>query len=62
MSNNITDQEIKKVYEWVDEFEFSKPKKNIARDFADGVLVAEIVHNYFPYLVEVHNYYNTNNV
>ncbi len=31
------------VYTWVDDFEFSKPKKNISRDFSDGVFIAEIV-------------------
>ena len=44
------------VYNWVDEQELSRPKKNIARDFSDGVLMAEIVHHYFPKYVELHNY------
>ena len=30
--------------------------RNISRDFADGVLFAELVSNYFPKKVEVHNY------
>jgi hypothetical protein len=34
----------------------SRPKKNITRDFADGVLLAEIISHYFPKLVELHNY------
>ena len=56
---DMTEDQIRQIYEWIDEFEFSKPKKNIARDFSDGLLVAELVHCYFPFLVEVHNYYNT---
>ena len=40
----------------------SKPKRNIARDFSDGVLVAEVVHHYFPKLVELHNYSAANSV
>ena len=43
-------------YQWVDEIPLSRPKRSIARDFADGVLVAEIVAHYFPRLVELHNY------
>jgi len=58
----ITDDDIRMVYEWVDSFEFSKQKKNITRDFADGLLIAEIVYTFYPHLVEVHNYYNTNNL
>ena len=45
---------------WVDEVPLSRPKRNIARDFADGVLTAEIVHHYFPRIVEVHNYPSAN--
>lgn len=44
------------VYNWVDEQELSRPKRNIHRDFSDAVLVAEIIHNYFPKSVELHNY------
>ena len=32
------------------------------RDFADGVLVAEIVSHFHPNLVELHNYANTSSV
>ena len=44
------------VYNWVDEQQLSRPKRNIHRDFADAVLIAEIIHNYFPKYVELHNY------
>jgi len=31
----------------------SRPKKNIARDFSDGVLVAEIIAYYLPQGIDV---------
>jgi hypothetical protein len=52
----MDDEELQRIYTWVDEVPLSRPKRNIARDFADGVLTAEIVHHYFPRLVEIHNY------
>ncbi|XP_062569258.1 sperm flagellar protein 1-like isoform X2 [Saccostrea cucullata] len=50
------DAELENLYTWIDSIPLSRPKKNIARDFADGVLVAEIVQNFFPQLVQMHNY------
>ena len=44
------------IYEWVDSIQLSRPKKNIARDFCDCVLVAEIIKHYLPRLVDLHNY------
>jgi len=52
----MDDEELQRIYTWVDEVPLTRPKRNIARDFADGVLTAEIVHHYFPRLVEIHNY------
>ena len=52
----LTDEQLQKVYVWVDEVPLSRPKRNIARDFSDGVLAAELVAHYFPRLVELHNY------
>ena len=56
----MDDDELQRIYTWVDEVPLSRPKRNIARDFADGVLTAEIVHHYFPRIVEVHNYPSAN--
>lgn len=50
------------VYNWVDEIPLSRPKRNISRDFADGVLMAEIVYHYYPKFVEIHNYSQANSV
>ena len=46
----------------VDEIPLSRPKKIITRDFADGVLMAEIVNHYCPKLVDLHNYSNASSV
>ena len=58
----LSEEELKEVYNWVDEIQLSRPKRNISRDFADGVLVAEIVFAYHPNLVELHNYVGFNSV
>lgn len=44
------------IYEWIDSLILSRPKRNIARDFSDGVLLAEIIKQYLPSFVELHNY------
>lgn len=51
-----TDEELQDLYNWVDEIPLSRPKRNIARDFGDGVLFAECLHHFFPKFVEMHNY------
>jgi hypothetical protein len=58
----MNDEQLQEVYIWVDEVPLSRPKKNIHRDFSDGVLIAEIVHHYFPHLVELHNYPSSHSV
>lgn len=55
------EEEIVKVYEIVDAIPLSRPKKNINRDFADGVLVAEFIKYFVPGIVELHNYPSSNN-
>ena len=61
--NNVRDDEseLMYIYEWVDSIELSRPKKNIARDFSDGVLLAEIIKSYLPHLVDLHNYPSCSN-
>lgn len=59
MMNEISpedDQKLMYIYEWVDSLPLSRPKKNIARDFSDGVLFAEAIKRYYPQYVELHNY------
>ncbi|XP_021378549.1 sperm flagellar protein 1-like isoform X1 [Mizuhopecten yessoensis] len=50
----LNDDELTDLYKWVDAIPLSKPKKNMTRDFADGVCVAEILKYYFPKIVELH--------
>ena len=40
----------------------SRPKRNIQRDFADGVLCAEIVKHFLPKLIDLHNYSQAHSV
>jgi len=47
---------LNELYRWIDAVPLSRPKRNIARDFSDGVSVAEIIHHYLPRAVELHNY------
>lgn len=57
MDNSIlTEQDLEDLYCWVDEVPLSRFKRNIARDFADGVLMAEIICHFRPRVVELHNY------
>ncbi|KAK9786385.1 hypothetical protein WJX73_004933 [Symbiochloris irregularis] len=52
----VADEELEGIYAWVDEVPLSRPKRNLARDFADGVLVAEVVRHHCPRIVDLHNY------
>ena len=51
-----SEEELQALYAWIDEIPLSRQKKNISRDFSDGVLAAEVVHHFLPKLVELHNY------
>ncbi|GET92205.1 hypothetical protein, conserved [Leishmania tarentolae] len=52
----FTEEDLHELYTWVDEIPISRQKRNIARDFADGCSVAEILKFFFPKLVDMHNY------
>jgi hypothetical protein len=54
--------QLRDVYRWVDQVPLSRPKRNIARDFSDAVLMAEMIYHFAPALVELHNYSSTNSV
>ena len=34
--HEMTEEELEKLYTWVDEIPLSRPKKNMTRDFSDG--------------------------
>jgi len=50
------------LYRWIDTIPLDRPKRNIARDFSDGVLMSQVIHYFFPKLVELHNYSPSNSV
>jgi len=54
--HELTDEDLQVLYNWVDEIPLSRPKRNISRDFSDGVLTAEVVKHFFPKFVDLHNY------
>lgn len=39
---DVQESELQELYTWVDAIPLSRPKRNIARDFSDGVLLAEV--------------------
>jgi hypothetical protein len=62
ISNELTEEQLRALFTWIDAIPLSRPKRNITRDFSDGVLLAEVVHAYFPHLVELHNYASTSSI
>lgn len=57
----LDDEARHEIYLWVDGIPLSRAKGYISRDFADGVLLAEVIHHFLPKLVELHNYQSTTN-
>ncbi|TMW63285.1 hypothetical protein Poli38472_002226 [Pythium oligandrum] len=62
MERPLDDETLQRLYAWIDEIPLSRPKKNISRDFSDGILLAEVIAYYFPKLVQMHNYSPANSV
>ncbi|KAJ3079885.1 Sperm flagellar protein 1 [Rhizoclosmatium hyalinum] len=62
MNITLTEEEIASLLAWIDEIPISKPKKNITRDFSDGVATAEVIHHFCPKLVELFMYSPANAV
>eukprot|EP01062_Namystynia_karyoxenos_P071531 TRINITY_DN67107_c0_g1_i1.p1 TRINITY_DN67107_c0_g1~~TRINITY_DN67107_c0_g1_i1.p1 ORF type:complete len:252 (+),score=105.69 TRINITY_DN67107_c0_g1_i1:92-757(+) len=58
----MDEEELQELYQWVDSLPLSRPKRNIARDFSDGMLVAEVLKHFFPRLVDLHNYPQANSM
>ncbi|GFR02341.1 sperm flagellar protein 1 [Trichonephila clavata] len=44
------------LYDWLDTIPFSRQKKNLARDFSDASLAAELIKYFFSGMVDLHNY------
>ncbi len=56
-ARRITPQQLR---DWVDEPVYSRPRRNLARDFSDGVLVAELIDHFCPHLVDLPQYRTCN--
>ncbi|XP_012942284.1 sperm flagellar protein 1 [Aplysia californica] len=54
--DTLNEDELEELYSWVDKIPLSRPKRNINRDFSDGVLAAEVVKHYLPKMIDIHNY------
>ncbi|XP_014667692.1 PREDICTED: sperm flagellar protein 1-like [Priapulus caudatus] len=59
---DLDEELLDNLYTWIDKVPLSRVKRNLARDFSDGVLAAEVVKFFFPRLVEIHNYVSANSV
>ena len=44
------------VNNWINSIGLSKRCRNLPRDFADAVLMSEVIHKFYPKLVDLHNY------
>jgi hypothetical protein len=62
MNETLDGDEMLAMYEWLDSFTLSKPKKSISRDFSDGVLYAELIKKHVSHLVQLNNYVPTSNL
>ncbi|KAK0087207.1 hypothetical protein PV325_001576 [Microctonus aethiopoides] len=56
------DDTFDEIYMWLDQISFSRPRKNISRDFSNGVFMAELLKEYYPRYVDLHNYYPGNSL
>ena len=44
------------VLNWVNSLGLSKKCRNLPRDFSDAVFMTELIHKFYPKLVDLHNY------
>ncbi|KAI8612533.1 hypothetical protein BC830DRAFT_1136277 [Chytriomyces sp. MP71] len=58
----LSEEDVAALLAWIDEIPISRPKKNITRDFSDGVATAEVVHHFCPKLIELFMYSPANAV
>lgn len=56
MTEELDEEQLTELYQWVDTIPLSRRRRNLARDFSDAVLMAEVVHHFYPRFVELHNY------
>ncbi len=54
--HELCDRDLQILYAWIDSGSYSRPKKSIAKDFADGVACAELLQTCLPKILDLHNY------
>lgn len=59
MPKNLSNEELKELKCWLQEHQVAY--KNLNRDFSDALPVANILKNFFPKLIDLHNYPSRNN-
>lgn len=60
--NSKINNEFFHLYTWIDTFKFPKPKRNLTRDFSDGVFFVELLKQLSTkVIIESHNVTQTNN-
>ncbi|VDM26640.1 unnamed protein product [Toxocara canis] len=52
----LDDNSVDDLYKWLSAVPLSRHIKNIAKDFSDGVLVAELIAHFLPRYVSLANY------
>ena len=55
-SNGLDEESSDELHRWLDSVPFSRSRRNGARDYADGVLVAELIAHHLPRYVDLHMY------
>uniref|UniRef100_A0A8C5N9V9 Calponin-homology (CH) domain-containing protein n=1 Tax=Gouania willdenowi TaxID=441366 RepID=A0A8C5N9V9_GOUWI len=60
MDRGLSEEEMQDLFAWIDNIPLSRQKRNISRDFSDGVMAAEVVKHFFPKMVDLHNYVPAN--
>lgn len=62
MKNNTNNfNKYQHIYDWINRFDLSKPKKDFKRDFSDGVLLSEVLNYHYPHVLDLNNYISTCN-
>ncbi|KAL6604177.1 hypothetical protein U3516DRAFT_558538 [Neocallimastix sp. 'constans'] len=56
MSKKLSNNQLRDIFNWIDDVPLSRPKRNFSRDFSDGVATAEVIKFYYPKLIDLHNY------
>jgi hypothetical protein len=52
----MDEEKMASIITWLNTIPFSRRTGNLARDFSDGAMMAEILKYYYPRHVELHNY------